>query len=214
MLNRPFRNVGELAYTFRDLPWKSLDFSSENSADSALLDLFTLTEADQPVVEDRINLGRAPEPVLSALLINAPLDAVETGSFNTTQAAALATAFRTLTGGIPTTQDFVLKGLGPLSGDYTNPSSSTVIPDSAFGSADNARIKARREAVARVLGPIADDRTWVLTVDLIAQAGRFAPGATDAARFVVQGERRYWLHLAIDRYTGEIVSRSMEAVQE
>jgi len=26
MLNRPFRNVAELSYAFRDLPWKSLDF--------------------------------------------------------------------------------------------------------------------------------------------------------------------------------------------
>ena len=28
MLNRPFRNVAELGYAFRDLPWKTLDFFS------------------------------------------------------------------------------------------------------------------------------------------------------------------------------------------
>ena len=26
MLNRPYRNVAELGYAFRDLPWKTLDF--------------------------------------------------------------------------------------------------------------------------------------------------------------------------------------------
>src|SRR5439155_27138969 len=29
MLNRPFRNVAELGYAFRDLPWKTLDFFSD-----------------------------------------------------------------------------------------------------------------------------------------------------------------------------------------
>src|SRR5262249_26252680 len=29
-LNRPFRSVAELGYVFRDLPWKTLDFFSQN----------------------------------------------------------------------------------------------------------------------------------------------------------------------------------------
>jgi len=36
ILNRPFRSVGELAYVFRDLPFKSLDFFTANSGDAAL----------------------------------------------------------------------------------------------------------------------------------------------------------------------------------
>ena len=44
MLNRPFRNVGELGYAFRDLPWKTLDFFSDKSADAGLLDIFTIND--------------------------------------------------------------------------------------------------------------------------------------------------------------------------
>ena len=41
MMNRPFRSVGEMAYAFRDQPFRTLSFSSSNSADAGLLDLFT-----------------------------------------------------------------------------------------------------------------------------------------------------------------------------
>ncbi len=41
MLNRPFRNVAELGYAFRDLPWKTLDFFTDKSADAGLLDIFS-----------------------------------------------------------------------------------------------------------------------------------------------------------------------------
>jgi len=215
VLNRPFRNIGELGYAFRDLPWKTLDFFSENSADAALLDLFTLADTDVRVVEDRINLQAAPVLVLEALLAGSALDPA-TGApiLSADDAEVLAEAIHGMPERLDTTQDLILSALGPLSDDYTNPSSTTELEDSVFGGSDNARIKTRREVISRVLGSLSDDRTWLLTVDLVAQAGRFAPGATDAARFIVQGERRYWLHLAIDRYTGEIVSRSMEAVQE
>src|SRR5205823_8503014 len=40
--NRPFRSVGEMAYAFRDQPFKTLDFSSASSPDKGLLDLFTV----------------------------------------------------------------------------------------------------------------------------------------------------------------------------
>jgi hypothetical protein len=31
---------------------------------------------------------------------------------------------------------------------------------------------------------------------------------------VVEGERRYWLHVAIDRYTGQVVDKQLEVVNE
>jgi len=33
-------------------------------------------------------------------------------------------------------------------------------------------------------------------------------------QFLVTGERRYWLHIAIDRYTGQVVDKQIEIVQE
>ena len=41
-----------------------------------------------------------------------------------------------------------------------------------------------------------------------------------AARYVmstpniVEGEKRYWLHIAIDRFTGEVIDQQLEAVYE
>src|SRR6266536_3574869 len=43
IMNRPFRSVGEMGYAFRDQPFRTLSFSSANSPDAGLLDLFTTT---------------------------------------------------------------------------------------------------------------------------------------------------------------------------
>ena len=51
-------------------------------------------------------------------------------------------------------------------------------------------------------------------IDVIAQSGRYPPTATSLANFVVEGEKRYWLHVAIDRFTGEVVDQQLEAVYE
>ena len=34
-------------------------------------------------------------------------------------------------------------------------------------------------------------------IDVIAQTGKCAPGETD--RFIIEGEKRYWLHIALGR---------------
>ncbi|MCA1658742.1 MAG: hypothetical protein LC627_05540, partial [Verrucomicrobiaceae bacterium] len=57
-------------------------------------------------------------------------------------------------------------------------------------------------------------RTWNLMIDVIAQSGRYPPTATTLRDFVVEGEKRYWLHVAIDRFTGEVIDRQLEAVYE
>ncbi len=49
-------------------------------------------------------------------------------------------------------------------------------------------------------------------IDIMAQVGRYPPNATGLDQFVVEGERHYWLHLAIDRLTGQIVDQQLEIV--
>jgi hypothetical protein len=51
-------------------------------------------------------------------------------------------------------------------------------------------------------------------IDVIAQSGRYPPTASALKDFVVEGEKRYWLHVAIDRFTGEVVDQQLEAVYE
>ena len=51
-------------------------------------------------------------------------------------------------------------------------------------------------------------------IDVIAQSGRYPPTASTLADFVVEGEKRYWLHIAIDRFTGEVIDQQLEEVFE
>jgi hypothetical protein len=51
-------------------------------------------------------------------------------------------------------------------------------------------------------------------IDVVAQSGRYAPGETDLPKFIVEGEQHYWVHVAIDRFTGEVIDRQIEPVNE
>ncbi len=61
---------------------------------------------------------------------------------------------------------------------------------------------------------VTQTRTWGLLIDVVAQTGHYKPNATGLADFVVEGEKRYWLHIAIDRFDGSIVGQQLEAVTE
>ena len=41
-----------------------------------------------------------------------------------------------------------------------------------------------------------------------------APGETDLKKFNVEGEQRYWVHVAIDRFTGQVIDKQVEVVNE
>ena len=51
-------------------------------------------------------------------------------------------------------------------------------------------------------------------LDLVAQSGKLTPISEGLEDFVMEGERRYWLHLAIDRMTGAVVDSQLEIVHE
>jgi hypothetical protein len=70
-----------------------------------------------------------------------------------------------------------------------------------------------REAFIRPLAAVANTRVWNLLIDVVAQTGRYPFGATNPASFVVEGEQRYWVHVAIDRYTGQILDKQVEVVK-
>ena len=83
---------------------------------------------------------------------------------------------------------------------------------SSFGNTMEQNIKTRREAAVRALSDVGQTRTWNLLIDVVAQTGRYPQNASNLDQFVVEGERRYWLHVAIDRFTGEVLDRQMELV--
>jgi len=75
-------------------------------------------------------------------------------------------------------------------------------------------IKTARESAIRTLSEIGTVRTWNLMIDLVVQAGNFTPASQSGADFLVRAERRVWVHLAVDRMTGEVVDRQEEMVHE
>jgi hypothetical protein len=61
--------------------------------------------------------------------------------------------------------------------------------------------KEQRQSIARALAEVGQTRTWNLFIDVIAQTGKYKPNAPDltGSNFVIEGEKRYWLHIALGR---------------
>ncbi len=196
ILNRPFTSVGDLGNAYRDMPWKTLNFFSADTADAALLDLYTLS--DGPVVAGRVNPNSAPLPVLRALLSGAALDAYGASALSPSSVGSVASAFQNTAtnSGFYSRADIVSKFMN----------------DPSVAGVSSANLKTEREAVIRALAEPANTRTWNLMIDLVAQSGQYPAGTTAPENFMVEGTRRYWLHIAIDRYTGEVVDRELEVV--
>ena len=70
-----------------------------------------------------------------------------------------------------------------------------------------------QETVVRALSDTTQTRTWGLLIDVIAQSGKYAPGETDLRKFTY-GEQHYWVHVAIDRFTGWVIDKQIEVVNE
>jgi hypothetical protein len=71
-----------------------------------------------------------------------------------------------------------------------------------------------REAPIRALAAVGQTRVWNLMIDMVAQTGRYPQNPSGLNSFIVQGERRYWVHLAIDRLTGKVIDKQVEFVKE
>jgi hypothetical protein len=221
MLNRPFRNVAELGYAFRDLPWKTLDFFSNQSADAGLLDIFTINDGPALFDSNGNFTAMGAVPTMTAGSVN----------LNTTQVTQLQAMFTGSTIG-PTTVN--LTGTGAtdapvLAGQVVNATATTpmqnkselitraglpttILPTAAN---DNQAVKSRREVVARTLSSVSQTRTWNLLIDVVAQTGRFKPNAGSLQNdFIVEGEQHYWVHVAIDRFTGRVLDKQIEVVNE
>ena len=210
VLNRPFRNVAELGYAFRDLPWKTLDLFTQNSADAGLLDVFSIT--DEPAMTaGRVNLNTQQAPVLQSILAGTIWD--EISSSTVTMSGASAQSAGTMAANITSATS-----TNPL----TNKSSitaaglsTTILPATSPDTPhDNQTVKARREVVPRAISSVSQTRVWNLLIDVVAQSGRYPPGETDPKKFIVEGEQHYWVHVAIDRFTGQVIDRQVEVVKE
>lgn len=209
ILNRPFRSVGELGYVFRDVPWKTLDFSSRWSADLGLLDAFSISETDAnpPLVAGPINLNtRQPETLAAALFESSR----QLGEINPDINSSTLTAAQSLAIAEAIVAESALRPFLDRGDLITRVFHRGVGADPV----GNEPSKTTREAAIRTLSEMGTTRTWNLMIDLIAQTGRFTKNSSSGADFTVQGESRVWIHVAIDRMTGKVLDVAKEEVRE
>ena len=207
--NAPFQSIAELGQVFRDQPWKTLNFTSASagatsvSADAGLLDAFSLQ--DSSVVAGRTFLNTRQTAVLTAILSQAAkkLNAtLSTDLLTPAQVTNIVTALRNLTLTPPAGQAMLINKAELV---------TRLAADSSVTGLGN---KEARECVLRAFSDACQTRTWNLMIDVIAQSGRYPASAANVSQFVVEGEKRYWLHVAIDRFTGEVIDQQLEAVYE
>ena len=223
MLNHPFHSVGDLGYAFRDDPWRTLDFMTPGSADAGLLDLFSLSEA--PVVAGRINPNTPYTNIITSLVNGATQSSLaniagatsvagSTNNVPSSSAQSVAQAFVTFSSATP-------PPITSRASLVTSGAVSNVINAGCFidNGGSKSLVKTEGESVVRSLAESSNTRTWNLLIDVIGQSGHFINNSSPVTsggkdNFVVDGERRYWLHVAIDRYTGKIVDEQLELVDQ
>lgn len=212
IMNRPFRSVGEMGYAFRDQPLRTLSFSSSNSPDAGLLDLFSANDySDSSGMRGGVvSLNSRQAPALGGVL---------TGTIRREDTP------RVIAGGAPSPSPSPLASpsantaaisltLSTISAPLVNRAGLATLIGNETGLGASAP-KTQRESIARALGETVQTRTWNLLIDVIAQTGRYPPNAASLQNgFVVDGEQRYWVHVAIDRFTGQVIDKQIEVVNE
>lgn len=208
-INQPTRSVGEFGWAHSLLnaannrnsstpPKYLIDFKdaydAANNPDPALLDFFTYNSA--PLRAGIVSLNTRQPLVLAAILKTAYCGFQ---ILTANQAPAAANAIVTAT----TAQPAMSRAdIARIAHTMALSPCNTTDQDS-------------KDTFARALSESTQTRTWGLLIDLVAQTGHYKPNATNLQTdFVVEGEKRYWLHIAIDRFDGSIVGQQLEEVTE
>jgi len=191
----------------------TLDFSSPNFPDAPVLDFFSYNPVSSAYPRAGVvNLYTKNAPVIAAMLAGTlksdvgasptpnPLPIISGTPAATSEAMQLANAIVAETQG-------VLAGAPPSGWPITQTDMTRAIAARLGARASNVvwginTSDEIKKSIARSLAEVGQTRTWNLFVDVIAQTGRYAPDATNinqANKFTVEGEKRYWLHIALGR---------------
>jgi type II secretory pathway pseudopilin PulG len=221
LLNRRFENVGEFGYAYNPAntyrPSRTLDFASATSKDRALLDFFTYNSASNRA--GIVNLNTRNPYVLASIIRGAwvqdpgheilPPPPPAPPTILVSQADALAAGNAIVQETTNTTT-----GHGPA---LTRADVARLAAVAAAAVPNLAGSDEAKQTIARALAETGQARAWNLMIDVIAQTGKYAPGTPnlgDPTKFIVQGEKRYWLHIALDRDDGTVLGTQLEEVIE
>ena len=208
VINRSFSTVGEFGYgidtSTAGVPtFKFWDSSTTPPFQFApVLDFFSYNPVSSAYPRAGIvNLYTRNAPVIAAMLKSALKNETltsppATGVVSQTEANLAANAI------VTATQSVLAGTASPLvqQTDLTRAIAGRLanVGSSAAGWTSDEQ----KEAIARALAEMGQTRTWNLFIDVIVQTGKYAPGTTDvtqANKFTVEGEKRYWLHIALGR---------------
>jgi len=233
LLHRPFRSVAELGYVFSATPWKNIDFFTPESGFSALLDIFCINEDQRTdaLVAGKVDLNTRQPAVIKALLAGSNRDEFGSASnLSSAEIESIATAlvnytastdadkgpFANLADLVGRYGDGFTNGVTPVAGANSYAGFSTQLTAAYEGgsTSPNKIVQRFRESTMRSLSAGGQAGTWNLLIDVIAQSGRYPSSAEGFADFNVEGERRFWVHVAIDRQSGQIIDQQIEVVNE
>ncbi|MGH7984234.1 MAG: hypothetical protein ACREFF_14000 [Candidatus Udaeobacter sp.] len=215
-INQPTRSVGEFGWAYSILnaannhnvpatgPKYRIDFKDPydpvnpdptlRNPDPALLDFFTYNSA--PIRAGIVSLNTRQPLVLAAILKTAYCGFQ---ILTANQASAAANAIVTTTTAQPAMSRADIARI------------ANTMPLSPCNTTDQDS----EDTFARGLSEVTQTRTWGLLIDVVAQTGHYKPNATNLQTdFIVEGEKHYWLHIAIDRFDGSIVGQQLEEVTE
>ena len=206
VLNHAFSNPGDIGYGLRPEyaanRFQRLDFHTANP-NASILDFFTYNPVDHNYPRlGVVNLNTKHVPVLAAVLQNALKKDVDTATLPnpfptvapseaTAAAQAIVNATNPDVGGTRATSRADI-------GRLTAAAAGAI---STAGFAAGEETEKVPEVIARALSEVGQARTWNLMIDVIAQTGRYKPNAPDlsGSNFIVEGEKRCWLHVALGR---------------
>jgi hypothetical protein len=218
LINRRFESVGEFGYAYNPastLTSKTLDFASAGSADRAILDLFTYNTATTRA--GIVNLNTRNGPVLASIIRGAWLR--DQGSevpppSPTPEPTYLVSKDDALAAGQAIAQETTSHGAALNRADVARLAGAVAAAVPAFAASDETK-----HAIARALAEVGQTRAWNLMIDVIAQTGRYGPNAQSLTDFITEGEKRYWLHIALARDPNPdgsvaVLGTQLEAVNE
>jgi hypothetical protein len=206
VLNHPFSTVGDFGYGLRPeyaaSRFKRLDFQTANP-NANLFDFFTYNPVDHDYPRVGIvNLNTRNKEVIASILQSALKKDIDQppplpNPFPTVSPSEAMNAAQLIVNGPTGTSAQPALNRGDI-GRLTAAGASVI---STVGFAAGEETEKVPEAIARALCEMTQTRTWNLFIDVIAQTGKYKPGAPNltASDFIVEGEKRYWLHIALGR---------------
>ena len=216
VVSRGFTTVGEFGYGIdtspsgvsAGVPTLKLWDSSTNFQYAPVLDFFSYNPVSSAYPRAGIvNLYTKHEPVIAAVLQSAlKNDTVTTPPASVISASEATQAAHSI---VCETQ-WVLTGTNPAG--CSSPLGVAVTQtDRTRAIAGRLAARAFRDvptlatsddtkgAIVRALAEMGQTRTWNLLIDVIAQTGHYGPNAQGLTDFIAEGEKRYWLHVALGR---------------